>query len=121
MSTIHETVDSVLPAEPGAAEVKDAFTPSTVKIRLVRRQSRQEATAVLPMVPLKLLLRLGYSPMLVDVPPVIIDHIRIATRSRPSSQRRSRATTSPAPATVTRNYCAPGSTSGHLMPERRCG
>ncbi|MBB5421684.1 hypothetical protein HDG42_007769 [Paraburkholderia sp. JPY171] len=51
-------------------------------IRFVRRQSRQEATAVLIMVQLKLLQRLGYFPMLSDVPPVIIDHIRTAMRAR---------------------------------------
>lgn len=34
------------------------------------------------MVQLKLLQRLGYFPMLVDVPPVIIDHIRTAMRDR---------------------------------------
>lgn len=82
MSTVHETIYPVLPAEPGTAELKAAFTPSVAEIRFVRRQSRQEATAVLIMVQLKLLQRLGYFPMLVDVPPVIIDHIRTAMRAR---------------------------------------
>jgi hypothetical protein len=86
MSTVHETIYPVLPAEPGAAELKAAFTPSTAEIRFVRRQSRQEATAVLIMVQLKLLQRLGYFPMLVDVPPVIIDHIRTAMRARTLSR-----------------------------------
>ena len=86
MSTVHETIYPVLPAEPGAAELKAAFTPSTAEIRFVRRQSRQEATAVLIMVQLKLLQRLGYFPMLVDVPPVIIDHIRTAMRARALSR-----------------------------------
>nr|WP_233634032.1 DUF4158 domain-containing protein [Burkholderia cenocepacia] len=86
MSTVHETIYPVLPAEPGAAELKAAFTPSTAEIRFVRRQSRQEATAVLIMVQLKLLQRLGYFPMLVNVPPVIIDHIWTAMRARPLSR-----------------------------------
>lgn len=86
MSTVHETIYPVLPAEPGAAELKAAFAPSTAEIRFVRRQSRQEATAVLIMVQLKLLQRLGYFPMLVDVPPVIIDHIRTGMRARPLSR-----------------------------------
>src|SRR6202158_2997192 len=86
MSTVHETIYPVLPAEPGAAELKVAFTPSAAEIRFVRRQSRQEASAVLIMVQLKLLQRLGYFPMLVDVPPVIIDHIRSAMRARALSR-----------------------------------
>jgi hypothetical protein len=86
MSTVHETIYPVLPAEPGAAELKAAFTPSTAEIRFVRRQSRQESTAVLIMVQLKLLQGLGYFPMLMDVPPVIIDHIRTAMRARPLSR-----------------------------------
>lgn len=81
MSTVHETIYPVLPAEPGAAELKAAFTPSAAEIRFVRRQSRREATAVLIMVQLKLLQRLGYFPMLADVPPVIIDHIRTLMRA----------------------------------------
>ncbi|VWC75882.1 transposase Tn3 family protein [Burkholderia aenigmatica] len=72
----------VLPAEPGAAELKAAFTPSAAEIRFVRRQSRQEASAVLIMVQLKLLQRLGYFPMLVGVPPAIVDHIRTSMRAR---------------------------------------
>ncbi|CAG9243406.1 Tn3 family transposase [Paraburkholderia caribensis] len=82
MSTVHETIYPVLPAEPGTAELKAAFTPTAAEIRFVRRQSRQEATAMLIMVQLKLLQRLGYFPMLSDVPPVIIDHIRTAMRAR---------------------------------------
>ena len=76
MTTVHETIYPVLPAEPGQAELKAAFTPSAAEIRFVRRQSRQETTAALIMVQLKLLQRLGYFPMLVDVPPTIVDHIR---------------------------------------------
>ncbi|NPT60787.1 Tn3 family transposase [Paraburkholderia elongata] len=86
MSTVHETIYPVLPAEPGTAELKAAFTPTAAEIRFVRRQSRQEATAVLIMVQLKLLQRLGYFPMLSDVPPVIIDHIRTAMRARALSR-----------------------------------
>nr|WP_232446514.1 DUF4158 domain-containing protein [Burkholderia ubonensis] len=86
MSTVHETIYPVLPTEPSATELKAAFTPSTAEIRFVRRQSRQEATAVLIMVQLKLLQRLGYFPMLGDVPPVIIDHIQTAMRVRTLSR-----------------------------------
>ncbi|TAL55812.1 Tn3 family transposase [Pandoraea sp.] len=82
MTTVHETIYPVLPAEPGAAELKVAFTPSAAEIRFVRRQSRQEASAVLLMVQLKLLQRLGYFPMLAEVPPAIIDHIRTSMRAR---------------------------------------
>ncbi len=36
MSTVHETIYPVLPAEPGAAELKVAFTPSAAEIRFVK-------------------------------------------------------------------------------------
>jgi hypothetical protein len=86
VTTVHETIYPVLPAEPGQAELKAAFTPSAAEIRFVRRQSRQETTAVLIMVQLKLLQRLGYFPMLVDVPPTIVDHIRTSMRARALSR-----------------------------------
>ena len=86
MTTVHETIYPVLPAEPGAAELKAAFTPSAAEIRFVRRQSRQEASAVLIMVQLKLLQRLGYFPMLVEVPPAIVDHIPTSMRARALSR-----------------------------------
>ncbi|WP_157650171.1 DUF4158 domain-containing protein [Burkholderia ubonensis] len=86
MTTVHETIYPALPAEPGTAELKAAFTPSAAEIRFVRRQSRQETTAVPIMVQFKLLQRLGYFPMLVDVPPVVIDHIRTAMRARTLSR-----------------------------------
>jgi hypothetical protein len=82
MIAIHETIYPILPAELGAAELKAAFTPTPAENRFVRRQSRQDSTAVLIMVQLKLPQRLGYFPMLSDVPPIIIDHIRSALRVR---------------------------------------
>jgi Domain of unknown function (DUF4158) len=82
MTNIHETAYPILPAEPSAAELKASFTPTTAEMRFVRRQSRQESTAVLIMVQLKLLQRLGYFPMLSDVPHIIIDHLRAAFRIR---------------------------------------
>jgi hypothetical protein len=61
-------------------------------MRFVRRQSRQESTAVLIMVQLKLLQRLGYFPMLSDVPH-IIDHLRAAFRPRTRISRYDRSGT----------------------------
>jgi hypothetical protein len=85
MTTVHETIYPVLPAEPTTVELKEAFAPTLAEIRFVRRQSRQESTAVMIMVQMKLLQRLGYFPMLSDVPFAIIDHIRVALRARPLS------------------------------------
>lgn len=82
MTIAHDPVYPVLPAAPGEAELA-AFTPTPAEIRYVRRQVRQESTAVLFMAQMKLLQRLGYFPMLADVPPVILDHIRTALRARP--------------------------------------
>jgi hypothetical protein len=50
MTNIHETACPILPAEPSAAELKASFTPTTAEMRFVRKQSRQESTAVLIMV-----------------------------------------------------------------------
>lgn len=82
MNPIHDTAYPILPAEPSAAELKTAFTPTATEIRFVRRQSRQESTSVLILIQLKLLQRLGYFPMMVDVPFAIIDHVRAALRVR---------------------------------------
>lgn len=86
MTTVHETAYPFLPAEPSTVELKAAFTPTTAELRFARRQSRQESTAVLILVQLKLLQRLGYFPMLSEVPPAIIDHVRTALRARPLSR-----------------------------------
>nr|WP_254209640.1 Tn3 family transposase [Burkholderia multivorans] len=69
-----------MPAVPSAAEL-DAFTPTAAEMRYVRRQVRQESTTVLLMAQMKLLQRLGYFPMLADVPTAIIDHLRVALRA----------------------------------------
>jgi uncharacterized protein DUF4158 len=82
MTNIHETAYPISPAEPSAAELKASFIPTTAEMRFGRRQSRQESTAVLIMVQLKLLQRLGYFPMLSDVPHIIIDHLSAAFRIR---------------------------------------
>lgn len=83
MTTVHETTYPVLPAEPSGTELKAAFMPTTAEIRFARRQFRQESTAVLILVQLKLLQRLGYFPILSEVPPAIIDHICAALLARP--------------------------------------
>lgn len=69
----------------GHARGESRLLPTLAEIRFVRRQSRQESTAVMIMAQMKLLQRLGYFPMLSDVPFAIIDHIRVALRARPLS------------------------------------
>jgi hypothetical protein len=86
VTTVHETIYPVLPAEPGEAELKAAFTPSAAEIRFVRRQSRQETSTVLIMVQLKLLQRLGYLTMLDEIPSAIIDRIWTSMRARALSR-----------------------------------
>jgi len=82
LQPIHETAYPVLPAEICPAELKAAFSPTTTEIRFVRKQSRQVSTSVLILVQLKLLQRLGYFPMLMDVPPAVIEHVRAALKVR---------------------------------------
>ncbi|MGF6653583.1 hypothetical protein OKW34_004172 [Paraburkholderia youngii] len=82
MTIAHDPVYPVLPAVPSAAELA-AFTPTPTELRYVRRQVRQESTTVLFTVQMKLLQRLGYFPTLLDVPTVLLDHIRTALRARP--------------------------------------
>ncbi|MCT7328015.1 DUF4158 domain-containing protein [Ralstonia sp. CHL-2022] len=82
MQPIHETAYPVLPAEISPAELKAAFSPTAAEIRFVRSQSRQASSSVLILVQLKLLQRLGYFPMLADVPPAVIDHLRAALKVR---------------------------------------
>lgn len=100
MQPIHDTAYPALPAELTDAELA-AFTPTRAEIRFVRSQSRQASTAVLILVQLKLLQRLGYFPMLADVPPTVIDHVRVALRSRILSR------------TTVKRYDASGTRSRH--------
>lgn len=81
MQPIHDTAYPALPAELTAAELEAAFTPTPTEIRFARSQSRRASTSVLILVQLKLLQRLGYFPMLADVPPIVIDHVRTALRA----------------------------------------
>ncbi len=101
MQPIHDTAYPALPAELTAAELQAAFTPTAAEIRFVRSQSRQASTSVLILAQLKLLQRLGYFPMLADVPPAVIDHVRVALRSRVLS------------GTAVRRYDASGTRSRH--------
>nr|WP_011296124.1 DUF4158 domain-containing protein [Cupriavidus necator] len=101
MPSIHDTAYPTLPAELTAAELDAAFTPTPTEIRFARSQSRRTSTTVLILVQLKLLQRLGYFPMLVDVPPIVIDHVRAALRASALSR-----------ATVKR-YDASGTRSRH--------
>ncbi|MCW3698919.1 Tn3 family transposase [Burkholderia cenocepacia] len=83
MIQIHETAYPVLPAELEEAELRTVYTPSAAEIRFVFGQFRQAPTRVLILVQLKLLLRLGYMPVVSDVPPEIIDHVCAVLGARP--------------------------------------
>lgn len=65
--------------------------PTPTEIRFARSQSRHASTSVLILVQLKLLQRLGYFPMLANVPPVVIDHVRAAPRAPALSRATSQA------------------------------
>ncbi len=107
MQPIHETAYPVLAADISPAELKAAFSPTAAEIRFVRNQSRQVSTSVLILVQLKLLQRLGYFPMLADVPPSVIEHVRTALKVRRCRAARSHVTIRPAPAGATRSCCGP--------------
>nr|WP_244112037.1 DUF4158 domain-containing protein [Burkholderia diffusa] len=83
MTQIHETAYPVLPAELEEAELRTVYTPSAAEIRFVFGQFRQAPTRVLILVQLKLLQRLGYMPVVSDVPPEIIDHMCAVLGARP--------------------------------------
>ncbi|QBY56181.1 Tn3 family transposase [Cupriavidus oxalaticus] len=101
MPSIHDTAYPALPAELTAAELEAAFTPTPTEIRFARSQSRRTSTTVLILVQLKLLQRLGYFPMLAEVPPVVIDHVRAALRA------------SALPRATVKRYDASGTRSRH--------
>ena len=121
MTNIHETAYPILPAEPSAAELKASFTPTTAEMRFVRRQSRQESTAVLIMVQLKLLQRLGYFPCCRMCPTSSLTISAPHFGFVPCLEPGYRATIGLALGRVTRSCCAPMSTSGNSMPARLNG
>jgi hypothetical protein len=83
MSHIHETAYPALPAEIGEGELRAVFTPSTAEIRFVYGQFRQAPTRVLILTQLKLLQRLGYLPLVSDIPEEIILHVCAVLAARP--------------------------------------
>ncbi|RQM53612.1 MULTISPECIES: Tn3 family transposase [Burkholderia] len=83
MTKVHESAYPVLPAEPEAAELRTVYTPSAAEIRFVFGQFRQAPTRVLILAQLKLLQRLGYMPVISDVPPAIIEHVCAVLGARP--------------------------------------
>jgi hypothetical protein len=97
MTKIHEPAYPVLPAELEEAEFQKVYTPSAAEIRFVFGQFRQAPTRVLILTQLKLLRRLGYMPVISDVP-----HVRC--RARPS-----RATTDHAANPGTKKFFASSS------------
>ncbi len=83
MTKIHETAYPVLPAELEESELRTVYTPSAAEIRFVFGQFRQAPTRVLILAQLKLLQRLGYIPVISDVPPAIIEHMCAVLGVRP--------------------------------------
>ncbi|AGK50063.1 hypothetical protein BTI_5259 [Burkholderia thailandensis MSMB121] len=83
MTQIHESAYPVLPAELEEAELRMVYTPSAAEIRFVFGQFRQAPTRALILVQLKLLQRLGYMPVISDVPPAIVNHVCAALGVRP--------------------------------------
>ncbi|SPK72485.1 protein of unknown function [Cupriavidus taiwanensis] len=91
MQPSHETAYPTLPAELTAAELEAAFTPTPAEIRFARSQSRRASTSVVILVQLKLLQRLGYFPMLTDVPPIVIAKVfSVSSRTVPPPRGRYR-------------------------------
>lgn len=83
MSIVHETAYPVLSAEFGDEELRNIYMPRAAEIRFVFGQFRQAPTRVLILTQLKLLQRLGYLPVIADVPPAIIDHVCAVLGARP--------------------------------------
>nr|WP_236654967.1 DUF4158 domain-containing protein [Burkholderia pyrrocinia] len=83
MTKIHEPAYPVLPAELEDAELRTVYTPRAAEIRFVFGQFRQAPTRVLILAQLKLLQRLGYMPVISDVPPAIIEHVCAVLGVRP--------------------------------------
>lgn len=83
MSNVHDTAYPVLPAEVSDDELLAVYTPSAVEVRFVGGLFRQAPTHVLILAQLKLLQRLGYMPLVSDVPPAIIEHVCTVLGMRP--------------------------------------
>lgn len=77
MSNVHETAYPILPAEVSDDELRAVYTPSAAKIRFVDGLFRLAPTRVLILTQLKLLQRLGYMPLVSDVPSAIIEPSRM--------------------------------------------
>ncbi|KWF96002.1 hypothetical protein WL94_09445 [Burkholderia cepacia] len=121
MTKIHEPAYPVLLAELDEAELRTVYTPSAAEIRFVFGQFRQAPTRVLILVQLKLLQRLGYMPVVSDVPPAIIDHVCAGLGAARYHAQHSRATTARAENPGTRKSCASSTFVGQTTRQPRDG
>lgn len=82
MSSIHETAYLRFKPDLSQRELEDIYTPTDEEHRLSRRLTRTAPARLYVMVLLKSVQRLGYFPMLVDVPSAILSFLTKAIGSR---------------------------------------
>lgn len=83
VSSIHETAYPRFKPDLTQRELEEIYTPTNEEHRFSRRVARTVPARLYVMVLLKTIQRLGYFPMLVDVPSVILSHLTKVIGMRP--------------------------------------
>jgi TnpA family transposase len=84
MTSIERTAYPRFKRTLSARDLADIYTPTAQELAFVSRSARTSQLRLNLMVLLKAFGRLGYFPLLSDVPPAIVDHIRTAMRLPPT-------------------------------------
>ncbi len=91
MSSIHETAYPRFKPELTQREVEEIYTPTEEEHRFARRTARTAPARLYLMVLLKSVQRLGYFPMLADMPPIIVSFLTKAIGARTIPMREVQA------------------------------
>lgn len=87
LSSVHETAYPRFKPELTQQELLDIYTPSEDELKFARRYARDTPTRLFILILLKTVQRLGYFPVLAEVPPAIISFLAKCTGTRLVTQK----------------------------------
>ena len=75
MTSIHETAYPRFKQELTSRDLRDIYTPTVEELKFAKRFTRRAPAKLYLIILLKSVQRLGYFPMLAEIPPVIISFL----------------------------------------------
>ena len=87
MTSVHETAYPRFKPELTQRELDEIYTPTDNEQRFARKLGKTVSSRLYLLILLKAVQRLGYSPLLADVPPAIISFLTKSMGARPIAMR----------------------------------